>query len=83
VTRLFHPVQHQPIQACERCGLPWPCPAEQARQETQRLVAERVRIATDAALAMKASGPWPAERDAATDDTPARPVGRQDKEGQR
>lgn len=37
--------------ACAECGRPWPCPAEQRRVEIARDVAERVRIATEAALA--------------------------------
>jgi len=78
VIPLFNPDRHRPIETCARCGQTWPCTGEQARIDRDRVVAERVRIATDAAHAMKASGLWPGNRDAATGSTP---VINQPKEG--
>jgi len=42
--------QHSPIKACATCHRPWPCEAELDRMKREREVAERVRIAHEAAL---------------------------------
>jgi hypothetical protein len=68
VTRLFNPDRHRPVETCARCRQAWPCAGEQARVDTQRVIAERVRIATDAASAMKASGLWPTAKSSSTEE---------------
>jgi len=54
MTRLFQPATHRQIEACELCGKPWPCDAEQARLDAQLEARKAIHRA-----AMKVIGPSP------------------------